>query len=169
LIEWFVDGKPTAVGAATGGVAGLVAITPAAGFVYMGPSLVIGAAAATACLIAVRVKAAIKFDDSLDAFMVHGIGGTVGALLTGLLAAPALVPADYFPKSAEILAKGGNIAMLGAQFKAVLLTYGFVGIGTLVILLIVKATVGLRVSQQDEERGLDFVAHGEEAYDPMNG
>ena len=169
LIEWFVDGKPTAVGAATGAVAGLVAITPAAGFVYMGPSLVIGAAAATACLIAVRIKAAIKFDDSLDAFMVHGIGGTVGALLTGLLAAPALVPADYFPKSAEILAKGGNIAMLGAQFQAVVFTYGFVGIATLVILLIVKATVGLRVSEQDEERGLDFVAHGEEAYDPMNG
>ena len=169
MIEWFVDGKPTAVGAATGAVAGLVGITPAAGFVYMGPALVIGAASAAACLIAVRIKAAIKFDDSLDAFMVHGIGGTVGALLTGLLAAPALVPADYFPKSAEILAKGGNIAMLGAQFQAVVFTYGFVGIATLIILLIVKATVGLRVSQQDEERGLDFVAHGEEAYDPMNG
>ena len=169
MIEWFVDGKPTAVGAATGAVAGLVGITPAAGFVYMGPALVIGAASAAACLIAVRIKAAIKFDDSLDAFMVHGIGGTVGALLTGLLAAPALVPADYFPKSAEILAKGGNIAMLGAQFQAVVFTYGFVGIATLVILLIVKATVGLRVSEQDEERGLDFVAHGEEAYDPMNG
>ena len=169
MIEWFVDGKPTAVGAATGAVAGLVGITPAAGFVYMGPALVIGAASAAACLIAVRIKAAIKFDDSLDAFMVHGIGGTVGALLTGLLAAPALVPADYFPKSAEILAQGGNIAMLGAQFQAVVFTYGFVGIATLVILLIVKATVGLRVSQQDEERGLDFVAHGEEAYDPMNG
>jgi len=169
MIEWFVDGKPTAVGAATGAVAGLVGITPAAGFVYMGPALVIGAASATACLIAVRIKAAIKFDDSLDAFMVHGIGGTVGALLTGLLAAPALVPADYFPKSAEILAKGGNIAMLGAQFQAVVFTYGFVGIATLIILLIVKATVGLRVSEQDEERGLDFVAHGEEAYDPMNG
>jgi Amt family ammonium transporter len=168
MIEWFVDGKPTAVGAATGAVAGLVGITPAAGFVYMGPALVIGAASAAACLIAVRIKAAIKFDDSLDAFMVHGIGGTVGALLTGLLAAPALVPADYFPKSAEILAKGGNIAMLGAQFQAVVFTYGFVGIATLVILLIVKATVGLRVSEQDEERGLDFVAHGEEAYDPMN-
>lgn len=169
MIEWFVDGKPTAVGAATGAVAGLVGITPAAGFVYMGPALVIGAATAAACLIAVRIKASIKFDDSLDAFMVHGIGGTVGALLTGLLAAPALVPADYFPKSAEILAKGGNIAMLGAQFQAVVFTYGFVGIATLVILLIVKATVGLRVSELDEERGLDFVAHGEEAYDPMNG
>ncbi|WP_255003446.1 ammonium transporter [Cyanobium sp. HWJ4-Hawea] len=169
MIEWFVDGKPTAVGGATGAVAGLVGITPAAGFVYMGPALVIGALSATACLIAVRVKASIKFDDSLDAFMVHGIGGTVGALLTGLLAAPALVPADYFPKSAEILAKGGNLAMLGAQFQAVLVTYGFVGIGTLIILLIIKSTIGLRVSQSEEERGLDFVAHGEEAYDPMNG
>ena len=167
LIEWFTDGKPTAVGAATGAVAGLVGITPAAGFVYMGPALLIGALSATACLIAVRVKMATKLDDSLDAFMVHGIGGTVGALLTGLLAAPALVPADYFPKSAEILAKGGNIALFGAQFKAVLITFGFVGLGTAIILWIVGAVVGLRVSPQEEERGLDFVAHGEEAYDPM--
>ena len=167
LIEWFTDGKPTAVGAATGAVAGLVGITPAAGFVYMGPALLIGALSATACLIAVRVKIATKLDDSLDAFMVHGIGGTVGALLTGLLAAPALVPADYFPKSAEILAKGGNIALFGAQVKAVLITFGFVGLGTAIILWIVGSVVGLRVSPQEEERGLDFVAHGEEAYDPM--
>jgi Amt family ammonium transporter len=133
----------------------------------MGPALLIGALSATACLIAVRVKMATKLDDSLDAFMVHGIGGTVGALLTGLLATPALVPADYFPKSAEILAKGGNIALFGAQFKAVLITFGFVGLGTAIILWIVGAVVGLRVSPQEEERGLDFVAHGEEAYDPM--
>ena len=167
LIEWFKDGKPTAVGAATGAVAGLVGITPAAGFVYMPQALLIGAASAAACYIAVQVKSSIKLDDSLDAFMVHGIGGTVGALLTGALAVPALVPADYFPKSAEILAAGGNAALCIAQLKAVLITYGFVGLGTAIILWVVGAVVGLRVTPEDEERGLDFVAHGEEAYDPM--
>ena len=167
LIEWFKDGKPTAVGAATGAVAGLVGITPAAGFVYMGPALAIGALTTVACFIAVQIKAAIKFDDSLDTFMVHGVGGTTGALLTGLFAVPALVPADYFPVSAELMSKGGNIALFGAQVKAVLVTYGFVGIGTAIILWIVGAVVGLRVTPEQEERGLDFVAHGEEAYDPM--
>ena len=91
----------------------------------------------------------------------------MGALLTGALAAPALVPADYFPKSAEILAAGGNGALFVAHVKAVLISYGFVGVGTAVILWIVGAVVGLRVTPEEEERGLDFVAHGEEAYDPM--
>jgi Amt family ammonium transporter len=167
LIEWFRDGKPTAVGAATGAVAGLVGITPAAGFVYMPQALIIGAATAAGCFIAVQIKAAIQFDDSLDAYAVHGVGGTIGALLTGLLAAPALVPADYFPKSAEILANSGNGGLFLAHIKAVLISYGFVGIGTAIILWIVGAVVGLRVTPEEEERGLDFVAHGEEAYDPM--
>ena len=168
LIEWFKDGKPTAVGAATGAVAGLVGITPAAGFVYMPQSIVIGALTAAACFIAVRVKAAIQFDDSLDTFMVHGVGGTVGALLTGILAAKALVPADYFPLSAKILGEDGNFGLFAAQFKAVVITYGFVGLGTALILWFLKLFMPLRVSAADEERGLDFVAHGEEAYDPMN-
>jgi Amt family ammonium transporter len=167
LIEWFKDGKPTAVGAATGAVAGLVGITPAAGFVYMGPAIIIGALTAAGCFLAVQIKSAIKFDDSLDTFMVHGVGGTIGALLTGIFAAKALVPADYFPKSAEIMEKSGNFGMFIAQFKAVVITYGFVALGTAIILAIVGAVVGLRISREDEERGLDFVAHGEEAYDPM--
>jgi Amt family ammonium transporter len=133
----------------------------------MPQALLIGVVTATACYIAVQVKAAIQFDDSLDAYAVHGVGGTVGALLTGALAAPALVPADYFPKSAEILAAGGNGALFVAHVKAVLISYGFVGVGTAVILWIVGAVVGLRVTPEEEERGLDFVAHGEEAYDPM--
>jgi Amt family ammonium transporter len=169
LIEWFKDGKPTAVGAATGAVAGLVGITPAAGFVYMGPSIVIGALTAVACFIAVRVKAATQFDDSLDTFMVHGVGGTTGALLTGLFASATLVPADYFPLSAKIMAEGGNAGLFIAQLKAVVFTYVFVGIGTFLILKVVGLFCELRVSPQDEDRGLDFVAHGEEAYDPMNG
>ncbi|MFN5116687.1 MAG: ammonium transporter [Cyanobacteriota bacterium] len=167
LIEWFKDGKPTAVGAATGAVAGLVGITPAAGFVYMGPSIAIGALAAASCFIAVRIKAAIKFDDSLDTFMVHGVGGTVGALLTGVFASKALVPADYFPLSAKILEEGGNAAMFIAQLKAVLFSYAFVGIATAIIVAILNAVIGSRVSPEQEDRGLDFVAHGEEAYDPM--
>jgi Amt family ammonium transporter len=167
LIEWFKHGKPTAVGAATGAVAVLVGITPAAGFVYMPQALLIGAVTAACCFLAIQVKSAIKFDDSLDAFMVHGVGGTVGALLTGILAAKALVPADYFPKSAELLASGGNMALFIAHVKAVLISYGFVGIGTAVILWIVSLFCPLRASQQDEERGMDFTAHGEEAYDPM--
>jgi Amt family ammonium transporter len=167
MMEWFLDGKPTAVGGATGAVAGLVGITPAAGFVYIGPALVIGALASLGGLIAVRIKAASRFDDSLDTFMIHGVGGTIGCLLTGVFASPVLVPAEYFPRSAEILAAGGNFAMFVAQLKGVLFTYLWIGVATAVILLIIKATVGLRVTPEEEERGLDFVAHGEEAYDPM--
>jgi Amt family ammonium transporter len=167
MLEWFRDSKPTAVGGATGAVAGLVGITPAAGFVYVGHALVIGALAALGAFIAVRIKASARFDDSLDTFMVHGVGGTIGCLLTGIFAVPALVPAEFFPKSAEILAKGGNFAMFVAQLQGVIFTYVWIGISTAVILLIIKATVGLRVTPDEEERGLDFVAHGEEAYDPM--
>jgi Amt family ammonium transporter len=167
LIEWLKDGKPTAVGAATGAVAGLVGITPAAGFVTIGSSLIIGAATALACFIAVQIKSAIKFDDSLDTFMVHGVGGTVGALLTGVFAVSDLIDKNALPKAAEIMATKGHVGMFLAQLQAVVLAYGFVALATLIILWIVGATVGLRVSSQDEERGLDFVAHGEEAYDPM--
>ncbi len=167
LLEWFKDGKPTAVGAATGAVAGLVGITPAAGFVYIGPSILIGALTALACFISVRIKSAIQFDDSLDTFMVHGVGGTLGALLTGIFASKVLVPEDYFPLSAKILNEGGNVALFIAQLKAVLFSYGFVAVGTALILFLLKAFMPLRVTPEEEERGLDYVAHGEEAYDPM--
>lgn len=148
-------------------MAGLVGITPGAGFVYMGHSIIIGALTATACLIAVRVKMAIKFDDSLDTFMVHGVGGTIGALLTGVFAVKALVPADYFPESAKVMEAGGNVGLFVVQLKAVLITWGFVGIGTAVILLLLGAIMPLRVTPDEEDRGLDYVLHGEEAYDPM--
>ncbi len=167
LIEWFKEGKPTAVGAATGAVSGLVGITPAAGFVDMEGSILIGIITPIACFIAVRIKAALQFDDSLDTFMVHGVGGTTGALLTGLLAKKIFVPADYFPLSARIMEESGNIGLFLAQLKAVLITYGFVALGTAIILWILGALMPLRVNAEDEERGLDFVSHGEEAYDPM--
>jgi Amt family ammonium transporter len=167
LIEWFKDGKPTAVGAATGAVAGLVGITPAAGFVYISSSLIFGAVTALACFIAVRIKASIKFDDSLDTFMVHGVGGTVGALLTGIFATASMVPEDYFPLSAKIMKESGNVGLFFAQLKAVLFSYAFVGIMTAVIVWVLSAIIGSRVTPASEDRGLDFVAHGEEAYDPM--
>jgi Amt family ammonium transporter len=167
LIEWFKDGKPTAVGAATGAVAGLVGITPAAGFVYISSSLIFGAVTAIACFIAVRIKASIKFDDSLDTFMVHGVGGTVGALLTGIFATASMVPEDYFPLSAQIMRESGNVGLFFAQLKAVLFSYAFVGILTAVIVWLLAAIIGTRVAPVSEDRGLDFVAHGEEAYDPM--
>jgi Amt family ammonium transporter len=115
----------------------------------------------------VRVKAAIQFDDSLDTFMVHGVGGTIGALLTGLFASKTLVPADYFPAAAKVLEEGGNAGLFLTQFKAVLVTYGFVGLATALILWLLSLVMPLRVSSEEEERGLDYVAHGEEAYDPM--
>jgi Amt family ammonium transporter len=175
LIEWFKNGKPTAVGAASGAVSGLVGITPAAGFVYMPQSILIGAVTASACFIAVQLSGIggyggtgkTKLDESLDAFSVHGVGGTVGALLTGILASKELIPADYFPVSAELMAAGGNFALFVAQFKAVLITYAFVGIGTAIILKCLGAVMPLRVTPEDEERGIDYVAHGEDAYDPM--
>ncbi|MCP9773480.1 ammonium transporter [Synechococcus sp. Tobar12-5m-g] len=167
LIEWFKQGKPTAVGAASGAVAGLVGITPAAGFVSMGSSILIGALASVACFTAIQIKSAIKFDDSLDTFTIHGVGGTLGALLTGILAVKEYVPADYFPLSAKILEEGGNFGLFIAQLKAVVFSYLFVGIGTAIIIWIIGATIGLRVSSEDEERGMDIVSHGEEAYEPM--
>jgi Amt family ammonium transporter len=99
--------------------------------------------------------------------MVHGVGGTIGALLTGVFAAKSLVPADYFPLSAKIMEESGNFGMFVAQLKAVVISYGFVAIATALILFILKAFMPLRVTPEEEERGLDFVAHGEEAYDPM--
>ena len=88
-------------------------------------------------------------------------------LLTGILAAKDLVPADYFPQAAKILEQGGNFGLFITQFKAVLVTYGFVALATAIILVALGAVMPLRVSSEEEERGLDFVAHGEEAYDPM--
>jgi Amt family ammonium transporter len=99
--------------------------------------------------------------------MVHGVGGTIGALLTGILASKALVSADYFPLSAKIMEEGGNFGLFLAQLKAVLFSYGFVGLGTALILWFLKLFMPLRVKASEEERGLDYVAHGEEAYDPM--
>ncbi len=154
--EWLTHGKPSALGIASGVVAGLVAITPAAGTVGPMGALVIGLAAGVICFFcATSLKRKLGYDDSLDAFGVHGIGGIVGALLTGVFAAPAL---------------GGfgeveNVALqLWIQFKGVLFTVVYTAIITFVILKVIDVVMGLRVSEEDETVGLDLSLHNERGY-----
>jgi ammonium transporter, Amt family len=160
MIEWRVVGKPGAVGIATGAVAGLVAITPACG--YVGPigALIIGAvAAACSYYVVTHLKRRFAFDDSLDVFGVHGIGGMVGLLCTGIFATAALGGVGY-PTGQTM---GGQVLV---QLGAMVLTMIVSGIGTAVILLVVSKTIGLRESENDEVNGLDYVQHGENAYNP---
>lgn len=158
ILEWVLRGKPTAVGIATGAVAGLVGITPAAGFVTPVASILVGAITATVCFFAVSLKARLQFDDSLDTFPVHGVGGTTGALLTGLFASKAVNPAG---------ADGlfyGNPGQLVTQLIAVVITYLIAGVGTFVLLKLIDVTIGLRVNPEAEYQGIDVNEHGEEGY-----
>jgi Amt family ammonium transporter len=157
-LEWWRAGKPTVLGAISGAVAGLVAITPASGFVLPGAALVVGLVAGAACYCVVtEVKPWLSYDDSLDAFGVHGVGGAVGMLLTGVLAHGALSATPELPQGAYI----GGAGLLGVQALGVVAAAGWSGAGTWVLLKIVDATIGLRVSEEDERRGLDEVLHGE--------
>ncbi len=157
-VEWIVRGKPTALGAATGAVAGLVAITPAAGFVSPLSAIVIGIGAGVLCYIAINMKYKFGYDDSLDVVGIHGIGGTWGALATGLFASTAVNSggADglFF----------GNPGQLKIQFIAVVATWVFTFFGTAIILIILKSLMGLRVSRDSELQGIDIGEHGEVAY-----
>ncbi|HZP63961.1 MAG TPA: ammonium transporter [Terriglobales bacterium] len=165
--EWLRNGKPSALGAISGAVAGLVAITPAAGFVGPMPALAIGFIAGVFCyFMVVRVKARFGYDDSLDAFGVHGAGGTLGALLTGIFAASTVNPI-FKDAQGNALASGmieGNLHQLLNQLVGVLIAWGLAIVGTLIILKIVDATVGLRVTEEHEVQGLDLSQHGEEGY-----
>jgi len=165
--EWFRTGKPSALGAISGAVAGLVAITPAAGFVSPMAALLIGLIAGVFCYMMVaHVKAYFGYDDSLDAFGVHGAGGTVGALLTGVFAVRAINPM-FKDAQGNVLASGaleGNVHQLSNQLVGVLIAWALAGIGTVVILKAVDLLVGLRVSELHEMQGLDLSQHGEEAY-----
>jgi ammonium transporter, Amt family len=159
VLEWVLRGKPTAVGIATGLVAGLVGITPAAGFVNPIGALLIGAITSTACFFAVSLKAKIQFDDSLDTFPVHGVGGTVGAILTGVFATKSVNPLG----ADGLIA--GNPGQLVTQLIAIAISYAIAGIGTFVILKGLElAFGGLRVKEEAEYQGLDINDHGEEAY-----
>ena len=158
FVEWMHSGKPTVLGLASGAVGGLVAITPAAGFVNITGAIIIGIAAGVVPFYAVaKLKPLLGYDDTLDAFGIHGIGGTLGAILTGVFADPAINSAG----------KGllyGNPGQLWTQTVAVLATLAYSAVATLVIFLIIKFTVGLRVDAEEETVGLDETSHGERAY-----
>ena len=165
--EWFRNGRPSVLGGISGAVAGLVAITPAAGFVSPMPALLIGLVAGVFCYwMVAKVKAKFGYDDSLDAFGVHGAGGTLGALLTGIFASGAINPifkdAQGNPTASGVLE--GNAHQLVNQFVGVLIAWVLAILGTLAILKIVDATIGLRVSDEEEVQGLDLSQHGEEGY-----
>jgi Amt family ammonium transporter len=161
FMEWITRGKPSVLGAASGAIAGLVCITPGAGFVNLMPALIIGAAAGIVCYFACgALKAAFKYDDSLDAFGIHGVGGTLGAILTGVFAT----------RAAWDIAEGKPLGLLegaralAGQVVAVVVTIVYCAVVSFIILKILDWTMGLRVSQEGEVRGLDINEHGEEGY-----
>lgn len=158
FIEWIVRGKPTVLGAASGAVAGLVAITPAAGFVTPMAAIIVGLGGGIFCFLAVNLRPKLGYDDSLDVVGVHGVGGTWGALATGLFATTAVNSAGrdglFY----------GNPGQLWIQLIGVVATWVFSFAGTMIILAILKAVMGLRVSSEKEAGGLDLGEHGEEAY-----
>ena len=167
--EWGAKGKPSLLGMLSGAIAGLVAVTPASGFAGPMGSIALGLVAGTVCfLMCSTVKNAIGYDDSLDVFGVHCIGGILGALATGILVNPALggvgLP-DYTTKPGELVvaAYAFGPAFL-AQVKAVVVTLLWSGIGSAILYKIVDVIVGLRVTQEEEREGLDIADHGERAY-----
>ena len=161
VMEWITRGKPSLLGTASGAVAGLVCITPASGYVLPMASLLIGAAGGLVCFLAcTTLKGKFGYDDSLDAFGVHGVGGTLGAILTGIFATRA-VGATVDGKPLGLL-EGGNL--LVPQLIAVGISWALAIVATFIILKVLDATMGLRVVSQDEIQGLDPTAHGEEGY-----
>jgi len=165
--EWLRNGKPSVLGGISGAVAGLVAITPAAGFVKPMSALVIGLIAGVFCYwMVAKVKAKFGYDDSLDAFGVHGAGGTLGALLTGIFAVSAVNPI-FKDAQGNVRASGlleGNAPQLLNQLVGVVIAWVLAIVGTLAILKLVDVTIGLRVSEEEEVQGLDLSQHGEEGY-----
>jgi Amt family ammonium transporter len=158
--EWIAKGKPSVLGAISGAVAGLVAITPASGFVLPGSSIIIGVAAGVGCFwTATYMKHLFGYDDSLDCFGVHGIGGIIGALLTGVFSYGPLSATDASPDGSP-----GGLPQLWLQCQGVAATLVWSGVGTLVLLMITKAIFGLRVGPEEEREGLDIVLHGEQIF-----
>ena len=157
-MSWIFTGKPSIIGAASGAVAGLVAITPASGFVNVGGALIIGTAAGVLCFLAAQYRGRTRVDDSLDVWAVHGVGGTVGSFGTGLFATILVNPGA---------ANGllyGNPAQPGLQLIDIGAVWVYSFLATSLILLAIKKTIGLRVSAKEEEEGLDATQHGEKAY-----
>lgn len=156
VAEWIHQHKPTALGAASGAVAGLVAITPAAGFVTPFGAFIIGLIAGVVCYIAVNLKSVFGYDDSLDAVGVHGVGGTWGALATGLFACAAINGKNGLFY--------GSAGLLSPQFISVVVAWAFSFVVTIIILKVLDATMGLRITDEEEHIGLDLSEHGERAY-----
>ncbi|HEV2645554.1 MAG TPA: ammonium transporter [Acidobacteriaceae bacterium] len=162
--EWIRNGKPSALGAISGAVAGLVAITPASGFVTPMGALAIGLIAGVVCFfMVVKVKVWFGYDDSLDAFGVHGAGGTLGAILTGIFAKSTIYPIFGVGKATGLLEGNGHQVL--NQAVGVAIAWALAIVGTLLLLVIVDRTIGLRVSAEEEEAGLDLSLHGEEGYE----
>ncbi len=163
LAEWMHNGRASALGAISGAVAGLVAITPAAGFVGPMPALIIGFAAGLFCFLMVtKFKAAFGYDDSLDAFGVHGAGGTLGAILTGVFAQAAFNP--IFGANKPVGGLDGRWVQVGYQLVGIAFAWIIAMAGTFVLLKVVDMVTGLRVSEDQEMKGLDVTLHGEEGY-----
>ena len=151
-VEWKTRGKPSLLGLISGAVAGLVAITPGSGFVEPAPALLIGLIAGVACFVMVAVvKARMGYDDSLDAFGVHGVGGIIGAILTGFFASSAVTGSELPPMWTQV----------GIQALSVAATLVYGGVMSFLILYVIKRTMGLRVSSDNELSGLDLSVHGE--------
>jgi ammonium transporter, Amt family len=163
-LEWLIRGKPTLLGACSGAVAGLVCVTPAAGFITPMPALLFGVAVGAVCFWAcTALKSRFKYDDALDAFGVHGVGGTLGAVLTGIFATRATGATASLDHGKTLgLLEGGS--RLPAQIAAVLITWALAGVATFVILKVIDLVIGVRVSEAEEVQGLDLSQHGEEGY-----
>jgi Amt family ammonium transporter len=158
MVEWIRHGKPTVLGVVSGAVAGLVAITPASGFVDPMASILIGLVAGGLCFLCVSVvKKKLGYDDSLDAFGIHGIGGTWGALATGIFANPSV-------NSAGTGLLYGNPGQVVTQLISIGASWAMAAVGTFIILKVIGAVIKLKASNEDQEAGLDFSQHGEDAY-----
>lgn len=165
--EWFLKGKPSVLGAASGMVAGLATITPASGFVTIPSAVIIGLLAGIACYFAVtKLKARFGYDDSLDVFGVHGVGSIIGMLMLGFMASAEVNPAiaTTFQAGGKAVSLAGGSAQFMNQLKAVLFTVAFSGVMSFILLKLVDKLIGLRVDKEDESLGLDLSQHGERAY-----
>jgi len=160
--EWITGRRPSALGAISGAVAGLVAITPASGFVAPMPAILIGLVAGAGCFLMVTsVKGWFGYDDALDAFGIHGAGGTIGALLTGVFATKAINPVF---RDAPVGLLEGNVSQIGYQLVGIAVAWAFALAGTIILLKVTDLLVGVRVREDQETVGLDLTEHGEEAY-----
>jgi Amt family ammonium transporter len=164
-MEWVTRGKPSVLGAASGAVAGLVCITPASGYVQPMPALVMGLAVGIVCFLAcTKLKSMFRYDDSLDAFGVHGVGGTLGAVLTGVFATVHVCDPALVSDGKPVGLVDGRTQLLIGQIVAVLVTWVLAAVVTFVLLKILDLTMGLRVRREEEIQGLDLSQHGEEGY-----